>query len=90
VPFLWDAATLRNGTLFTLATTAGSIDLLSEVRGLGTYEDVIASSKLVSAFDRKIRTLDLRGLIAAKRAAGRPKDIEALAELESLLEASED
>jgi hypothetical protein len=90
VPFLWDAATLRNGTLFTLATTAGSIDLLSEVRGLGTYEDVSASSKLVSAFDRQIRTLDLRGLIAAKRAAGRPKDIEALAELESLLEASED
>ena len=34
---------------------------------------------------RLCRCLDLPGLIRAKRAAGRPKDIEALAELEALL-----
>ena len=44
----------------------------------------------MTAFERKVWTLDLRGLIVAKRAAGRPKDIEALAELETLLEASEE
>jgi hypothetical protein len=90
LPFVWDAATLQNGTLFTLVTTAGSIDLLAEVSGLGTFADVRTSSMFVDAFDRRIRTLDLRGLVRAKRAAGRPKDLEALAELESLLEASEE
>jgi hypothetical protein len=43
----------------------------------------------VDAFDRQIATLDLPGLIRAKRATGRQKDIDALPELESLLEASE-
>jgi hypothetical protein len=32
-----------------------------------------------------IRVLDLPALIAAKRAAGRPKDLDAVAELEALL-----
>jgi hypothetical protein len=89
LPFVWDAASLNNGTVFTLATTLGLIDLLAEVSGVGSFQQVKASSKLVEAFDRRVWTLDLRGLIAAKRAAGRPKDLLALPELESLLEASE-
>ncbi|MGO9259784.1 MAG: hypothetical protein ACLQU1_26245 [Bryobacteraceae bacterium] len=39
--------------------------------------------------NRRIATLDLPGLIRAKRAAGREKDAAALPELESLLEAQE-
>jgi hypothetical protein len=35
LPFVWDAATLRNGTVFTLQTDLGEIDLLAEVTGLG-------------------------------------------------------
>ncbi len=42
LPFLWDARTLRNGSLFTLATDLGDIDLLGEVTGLGSYSDVKA------------------------------------------------
>jgi hypothetical protein len=38
--------------------------------------------------NREIWTLDLPAPIVAKRAAGRPRDLEALPELESLLEAS--
>lgn len=38
----------------------------------------------VNAFERQIATLDLPGLIRAKRAAGREKDLAAVAELESL------
>jgi len=86
LPFVWDGATLNNGTLFTLSTTLGSIDLLAEVSGLGSFDQVKASAKLVQAFDRSVWTLDLRGLIRSKRAAGRPKDLQALPELESLLE----
>jgi hypothetical protein len=88
LPFVWDAVTLNSAAVFTLTTTLGAIDLLAEVSGLGTFEKVKAVSKLVHAFDRQIWTLDLPALIAAKRAAGRPKDLQALPELESLLEAS--
>ena len=89
LPFLWDERTLRNATVFTMQTDIGEIDLLAEVTGLGAYDDVRAHSIVVDAFHRQIATLGLPGLIQAKRAAGREKDISALRELESLLEAGE-
>jgi predicted nucleotidyltransferase len=89
LPFLWEEATLRNVSLLTLRTDLGEIDLLGEVTGLGTYDEVKARSIVVEAFGRRVSTLDLRSLIEAKRAAGRDKDIAALPELESLLEAEE-
>ena len=87
VPFLWDEATLRTGTIFTLQTDIGEIDLLAEVTGLGTFDDVKKHAITVEAFERQFLTLDLPGLIQAKRASGREKDLAALPELESLLEA---
>ncbi len=87
VPFLWDEATLRNGTIFALQTDIGEIDLLAEVTGLGTFDDVKKHAITVEAFERQFLTLDLPGLIQAKRASGREKDLAALPELESLLEA---
>jgi hypothetical protein len=89
LPFIWDATTLRNTTVLTLLTDLGEIDLLAEVAGLGSWEEVKAGSILVEVFDRRIFTLDLPSLILAKRAAGRAKDLDALPELESLLEAGE-
>jgi len=89
LPFIWDESTLRNGTVFTLVTDLGDIDLLGEVSGLGSFEEVKAGSYVAEAFGRKVRTLDLKSLIKAKRAAGRDKDLMVLPELESLLEAEE-
>jgi hypothetical protein len=89
LPFIWDDAMLRNATVLTLLTDLGEIDLLAEVAGLGSWDDVKAGSVKVEAFDRTISILDLPSLIQAKRAAGRPKDLAVLPELESLLEASE-
>ena len=65
------------------------IDLLAEVKGLGSYEEVNADAVSVEAFGRRVRTLDLDSLIASKRAAGRDKDLRALPELESLREVEE-
>jgi hypothetical protein len=90
LPFVWDEVTLRGSTIYTLQTDIGEIDLLAEVAGLGAFEDVKRHSIIVEAFDRRIATLDLRGLIRAKRAAGREKDLSALVELESLLEAEDE
>jgi hypothetical protein len=89
LPFVWDETTLRNGSFFTLVTDLGEIDLLGEVSGLGAYDEVKAQSILVEAYGRRIATVNLRSLIKAKRAAGRDKDLRALPELESLLEAEE-
>jgi hypothetical protein len=89
LPFIWDDATLRNATVLTLLTDLGEIDLLAEVAGLGSWDDVKAGSVEVEAFERTISILDLPSLILAKRATGRAKDLAALPELESLLEALE-
>jgi hypothetical protein len=63
--------------------------LLGEMTGGGTYEQVIGNTVELSVFGRSIRVLDLPALIRAKRAVGRPKDLEAIAELEALLAETE-
>lgn len=86
LPFLWDSETLRRGLNFTLTTTLGDIDLLGEVTGGRTYEDLLPDAGPVQVFGIECLCLGLRRLIQVKRAAGRPKDFEAVAELESILE----
>lgn len=88
LPFEWAPATLRNGLNFTLSTTVGSIDLFGEVVGGGMYEDLADHTITVDLFGRSTRCLDLEWLIRTKRAAGRPRDLEAIAELEALREES--
>ena len=84
MPFRFDVATLAAGLNFTLTTTLGPIDLLGEIAGGGRYEDLVAHSISAEAFGVQCGMLDLETLIATKRAAGRPKDFEAIAELEIL------
>ena len=90
LPFVWDDRTLHGVSIFTLDTDLGRIDLLAEVAGLGAWDDVKPGCLRLPAFDREVWTLDLRSLIRAKRAAGRPKDLLVLPELESLLDAEND
>lgn len=85
LPFIMDERTLRNAPILTLTTTEGALDVLDRVDGVGDYQRVRRHSEEVSAFDTRFRILDLKALIAAKRAAGRPKDHAQLPELEALL-----
>jgi predicted nucleotidyltransferase len=78
--------TLAAGLNFTLATSAGDIDLLGEIAGAGTYDDLINRTIEVELFGARCRCLDLPTLIAAKIASGRPKDLEAIAELRALMQ----
>ena len=89
LPFEWSSATIRRGLNFTLTTTIGDIDLLGEITGGGGYEDLLPHSIVVDLFGHKCRCLNLPWLIKTKRAAGRPRDLEAIAELEALLEEPE-
>ena len=71
---------------FTLTTTPGALDLFGEIAGGGTYESLLPHSAPVEVFGISCRVLDLEALIRVKRAAGRPKDFEAIAELGTLRE----
>jgi hypothetical protein len=86
LPFLWDRDTLARGLNFTLATSLGDIDLLGEIPGGGRYGELLPEAIELRIFDTRCLCLSLRQLIRAKRAAGRPKDLEALAELEAIEE----
>ena len=86
LPFSLDERTLRNGLNFTLTTALGDLDLLGEVVGGGGFPQLRPHSFQVQAFDVQFRCVDLPTLISLKRAAGRPKDLEALAELQALLQ----
>ena len=82
LPFRWDTATILQGLNFTLTTDIGDLDLLGELTGGGRYEDLLEHSLPIRVFGVECRCLTLERLIEVKRAAGRPKDLEAIAELE--------
>ncbi|HUY14741.1 MAG TPA: hypothetical protein VMX16_14105 [Terriglobia bacterium] len=86
VPFHSDAAAISRGMNFTLTTDLGDLDLFGEVAGLGTYAHVLAFSSAIELLSRPCQVLSVEGLVRAKRAAGRPKDLLVLPELEALLE----
>jgi predicted nucleotidyltransferase len=86
LPFRWDAETVRRGLNFTLTTMLGDLDLLGEIVGGGTYEDLLPHSRPVAAFGVESSCVNLARLIHLKRAAGRPRDLDAIAELEALRE----
>src|SRR5499427_584688 len=86
LPFRFDAETLRRGLNFTLTTDLGPLDLLGEITGGGGYEQLLPYSINVSVFETECSLLGLERLIHVKRAAGRPKDLEAIAELERIME----
>jgi hypothetical protein len=86
LPFRVDAATLRNGDTFTLATDVGWIDVLGTPSGTAGYEDLAASADVFQLFGQRVLVASVDDLIRMKRAAGRPKDLLAIEELGALRE----
>jgi predicted nucleotidyltransferase len=82
LPFVFDEQTILHGLNFTLTTDIGDFDLLGDVPGGGTYDELLPRTTEIDAFGVRCRYVTLDALIALKRAAGRPKDFEAIAELE--------
>jgi hypothetical protein len=89
LPFEWSPETVRRGLNFTLTTEAGDLDLLGEIVGGGAYPRLFEHSIVIHLFGHDCRCVTLPELIRSKRAAGRPKDLEAVAELEVILEEHE-
>jgi predicted nucleotidyltransferase len=86
VPFRLDFSALRSGMNFTLTTDVGDVDILGEVTGIGSYQQVEAVSEVMEIFGVNCKVLTLEGLIKAKRALARAKDLRILPELEALAE----
>ena len=84
LPFVLDLPTLNAGLNFTFITDAGDIDLLGEVTGLGFYDQVMKQAEEVEIYDRRLWVLTIEGLIHAKQAAGRAKDLRLIPELQAL------
>lgn len=86
LPFAFDAATIAAGLNFTLDTSLGALDFLGEVSGLGSFQKVLAASEIKEVDGIPCPVLTLEGLIKAKTAAGRPRDLYVLPELRALAE----
>ena len=84
LPFRWDAATVHHGLNVTLTTDVGALDVLGEIVGGGGYDALQPFTEVIRAFGVECRLLNLDRLIEVKRAAGRPKDFEAIAELQAI------
>jgi len=90
LPLRLDAATLSAFGSSTWTTDAGPLDLLVELRdpagGRHSYIDLASRATAVSVGELTIRVASLEDIIASKRFAARPKDLEALPELQKLLD----
>jgi predicted nucleotidyltransferase len=84
LPFFWEVRTLRNIMNITLRTDLGSVDLFGELAGAGSFEQLWNDATLLDLDGVPVRVASIRSLIAMKRAAGRPKDLSHLMELEQM------
>jgi len=72
-----------------LNTDLGILDCLSEVAGIGNYEQVLRQSVSHSLSYGEFRMLSLDALIAAKSAVGREKDLDAVRLFQAIKEKRE-
>ena len=72
----WDVllsdSVLQRQPVFALNTKFGDLDILSEVLGVGTYEEATSHSQSMSVGGELLPILDLPTLISTKEAAGDP------------------
>lgn len=84
LPFELDLRTLHNGLNFTFTTDLGSIDFIGEIAGGGSYEQLLPYTQPKEFYGVSLPCVTIAKLIELKRAAGRPKDLEIIAELEAI------
>jgi len=67
-----------------LETDLGQLDVLSEIAGVGDYGAVASHTVTLDLGATTCRILDLDTLILSKKALGRPRDLQAVIELEAI------
>lgn len=84
IPFVPDERTLRQVQILTLDTDLGQLDLLAEPNGGPGYVRLRAGAVEFELSGFGIRVAEIDDLLAMKAAAGRPKDLADIAELEAI------
>lgn len=84
VPFVPDGRTLRRTRVLTLDTPEGRLDVLAAPDGSPGYPALRAGAIAVTVSGVEVRIAAIDDLIAMKKAAGRPKDLVAVEELEAV------
>jgi hypothetical protein len=74
LPFQLDSQTLANGANFTFDTEFGSFDILGDIAGIKSYEELRRHSRIERIAGVEVRVASLDDLISMKRAANRTKD----------------
>ena len=82
VPFVPDASTLRRTTILTLDSDDGRIDLLASPAGAPPYPQLRERATRTTFDGRAILIASLDDMEAMKRAAGRPRDLLDVEEIE--------
>ncbi|HEX2971609.1 MAG TPA: hypothetical protein VHP11_04720 [Tepidisphaeraceae bacterium] len=88
-PLFDDVQRLIGFRNLNLMTDWGILDILGEITGIGSYEEVSRHTTDVQLGQITVRILDLPSLIRAKRETKRPKDLRAVPELEFILRQSQ-
>lgn len=84
VPFIPDGRTLRGAELLTLETAKGALDLLADPPGAPPYSELKQRAEVIDVDGRDVAIAAFEDLVAMKRAAGRPRDLEDIAALEAI------
>jgi len=74
LPFQLDEQMIENGANFTFITPYGDLDVLADVAGISSYEQLKASSSEKRIAGVGVRVASIDHLIAMKRASNRTKD----------------
>jgi hypothetical protein len=84
VPFVADGRTLVRTELLTLHTSLGKLDLMTHPAGAPEYRRLRDGADRFELGGFLVRVASVADLKRMKRAAGRPKDLADLAELEAI------
>lgn len=69
---------------FHLVTDLGVLDIVSQVKGVGDYYDVLKNSEEIDIYGGHCRLISIDDLITSKKALGRHRDLVTVMELEAV------
>jgi hypothetical protein len=84
VPFVPDATTLRRSEMLTLDTKAGPLDLLGSPPGAPPYTELRKGAERITIGNAAVFIASIDHLVAMKLAAGRPRDLGDVDELDAI------